>query len=313
MYCAELRVSYRFNPTLGKIQDLAQIVMSFISSSHDASYDVYLGFWTNWSYGKVRGATITVSRENGSLLITFLALFVGAAGKSLWRLFCYAIHQAVSQADVLQDGFYHQRQAILRNSETSMQGAWQLFYSIIVWKRRYLFIGFAINMPTSLIKFSYASIRVLQRGIPIIAAAVVLSCGFGFASIFSSRVSSGSTNEVLLSGRKCGLTSQKDILLKGDKEDESAFWNESVPWAASRPLKYLSYARSCYQNFTDVGKCDYYIRPRLPLYSNRNAGCPFTSEICISQSGNIQLDTGYIDSHEDLGLNTPSVVSSTDR
>jgi hypothetical protein len=46
-----------------------------------ANYQVKLGFWTNWSNGKILGATMTMSRQNGGFLIAFLAIFVGMAGK----------------------------------------------------------------------------------------------------------------------------------------------------------------------------------------------------------------------------------------
>jgi hypothetical protein len=55
------------------------------------SYEVHLGFWTNWSYGKIQGATVTLTRKNGGFLIAFLAIFIGMVGKryapnSVWVL-----------------------------------------------------------------------------------------------------------------------------------------------------------------------------------------------------------------------------------
>ncbi|KAK0614802.1 hypothetical protein DIS24_g11914 [Lasiodiplodia hormozganensis] len=53
-------------------------------------FDVYCGVWTNWSRGKVLGATLTLSREDGNLLIAFLAFFVTAVGEeqeTLWQPF----------------------------------------------------------------------------------------------------------------------------------------------------------------------------------------------------------------------------------
>lgn len=38
---------------------------------------VYLGIWTNWSKGAVMGATLTLDRAQGNLLIAFTAVFVG--------------------------------------------------------------------------------------------------------------------------------------------------------------------------------------------------------------------------------------------
>ena len=40
------------------------------------TYDVHLGHWVNWSFGLVRGSTITMSRQNGALLTAFTAIFV---------------------------------------------------------------------------------------------------------------------------------------------------------------------------------------------------------------------------------------------
>lgn len=45
-------------------------------------YPIHLGFWTNWSHGRVKGATITLTHRNGALLTAFLALFVAFAGTS---------------------------------------------------------------------------------------------------------------------------------------------------------------------------------------------------------------------------------------
>lgn len=52
-----------------------------MSSSISASSQVYIGFWVNWSRGPVNGATITLTRSDGTTLIAFIAFFV-AWGKS---------------------------------------------------------------------------------------------------------------------------------------------------------------------------------------------------------------------------------------
>ena len=84
---------------------------------------VYIGAWINWSHGSVRSATITVTTRDGALLIAFLAFYVGLASTSFWRIACFAFHQMLS-SDKLEDGLYHQRQAILRNSATDVVGLW---------------------------------------------------------------------------------------------------------------------------------------------------------------------------------------------
>jgi hypothetical protein len=36
-----------------------------------------------------------------------------------------------------------------------------------------------------------------------------------------------------------------------------------------------------------------------------NASCPFATDVCRSNTSNIALDTGYVDSHFGFGLNAP--------
>lgn len=38
---------------------------------------------------------------------------------------------------------------------------------------------------------------------------------------------------------------------------------------------------------------------------NTTADCPFEEEMCKSRAGNIVLDSGYISSHDHLGINAP--------
>ena len=93
-------------------------------------YDVYLGIWTNWSHGKIREATLTVSRRNGGLLTAFLALLVGVAGTSFWRIGCFFIHRYFS-SKVAADALYHQRQVILRNSSNSQSGFFSWYKTLM--------------------------------------------------------------------------------------------------------------------------------------------------------------------------------------
>lgn len=128
-----------------------------------------------------------------------------------------------------------------------------------------------------------------------VATAVVLSCGFTLASIFSSRVSSGDPSEVLLSGHKCG---KADTAI-----DYLAYEHEYSPWRSHRSQEFLFYARSCYHNISNTQSCNLYVKPRLRLQADRNASCPFAPEICLASSGNLRLDSGFVNTHYDLGIN----------
>lgn len=108
--------------------------MSATVSSDNGSYDVYLGFWTNWSSGSVKGATLTTTRDNGGLLIAFIALYVSASGRSFWRLSCFVLHRLFSTHKSM-DGLYHQRQVILRNADTAGQAMMTLLYAL-KWRKK---------------------------------------------------------------------------------------------------------------------------------------------------------------------------------
>lgn len=54
-------------------------------------YSVHLGTWINWSRGRVMGATLTLDRRDGNLLIAFTAVFVGIVTERFWRIACMSV------------------------------------------------------------------------------------------------------------------------------------------------------------------------------------------------------------------------------
>ncbi|KAF1839011.1 hypothetical protein BDW02DRAFT_515336 [Decorospora gaudefroyi] len=242
-------------------------------------YDVKLGFWTNWSNGPIQGATVTLTRQHGGFLIAFLAIFIGMVGKSFWRLGCFALHRYFSSPEP-QDGLYHQRQAILRNSDTAQDGAWRLLISMLAWRS-----GRRARRP-------------ILRLLPIVVAAFTISAAFGVASIFSSKVTSESLNEVLLTGTRCGSYSI---------EKANSVYKQLtllLPAGAEKAIKFLNYGAQCYTNDLHTDGCNLYTKPRLPLTSTRGVPCPFGDNICKLDNDNLMMDTGMLDSLEHLGINT---------
>ncbi|KAL9615740.1 MAG: hypothetical protein Q9160_009297 [Pyrenula sp. 1 TL-2023] len=111
--------------------------------------------------------TLTLTHRNGGLLTAFLALFVTIVARSTWRSFCYLTHIKLSDNNVPQDAVYHQRQAILRNSDDSAAGLKSLVQLAWTWRGK--------------------SEELWVRLIPAISVNAVLIAGFYVASIFSSR------------------------------------------------------------------------------------------------------------------------------
>ncbi|KAL9116911.1 MAG: hypothetical protein Q9187_006560 [Circinaria calcarea] len=241
---------------------------------------IYLGFLINWSYGSIRGATLTLTNRNGGLLTAFLALFVTVAGTSFWRIACFALHHLLS-SEVARDGIYHQCQAILRNAANGTSGLWSLLRMNWVWRK-------------------CTKAQPYQRLLPLIVFTFTTLVAIALAGIFSSRVSTSMGNEVLLLGPNCG------IVVLGDIDTES-YSSNFVPYAVQRTLFSASYAQECYKNSTTIQNCPTFLQKSLPWTSDHSAECPFPGgeKICLSNSTNLRLDTGYINSNFDLGINSP--------
>ena len=189
------------------------------------------------------------------------------------------LHRYFSSSEA-QDGLYHQRQAILRNSDTAQDGAWRLLMSMFAWRS-----GNRARRP-------------ILRLLPIIILAFAISSAFGVASIFSSNVTSDTLNQVLLKGTRCGAFS---------KAKANSVYKELtllLPFQAEKATKFLNYGMQCYGNDTHTDGCNTYLKPRLPLISTRGIHCPFGDNICKLDNDNLMMDTGYLDSLDDLGINT---------
>lgn len=127
----------------------------------DIDDDIYTGVWVDHSHGKVLGALLTLDRRSGALLIAFLAVYVGAAGTSFWKIMRYAAHRTLFMS-MPSDGVYHQRQAVLRNSELPYHAAYQLSCMLFAWRK--------------------SSTRLKRRILPIALLAVVVWLAFLVAS-----------------------------------------------------------------------------------------------------------------------------------
>lgn len=245
---------------------------------------VYLGVWTNWSHGKVLGSTLTLSQQNGGFLVAFLALFVTFVGTGFFRITSFILHHwlsAATDADGM-DTIYHQRQVVLRNSATAADSLWNFSQLFWFWRRR----G---NRP-------------VRRLLPVIIHAIICIAAFGAAGVFSSRITALTGEEVLISSPHCGL-------LQGATEDFNAedYINDFEAYIAQRVNAFTNYVQDCYSSQgVSTQSCKSFIKARLPYTKSRNAGCPFEDEICRESNTSIKLDTGFLDSHSDLGLNAPS-------
>ncbi|KAI0198859.1 hypothetical protein F4808DRAFT_462435 [Astrocystis sublimbata] len=240
--------------------------------------DIYVGIWTNWSHGRVLGSTLTVTDRNGALLVAFLALYVSFAGTMFWRLACFAFHYKLSSAEE-QDGVYHQRQVILRNSTTGLQGSEQLARMLWAWRK--------------------GARRLWGRIASMLAVALASFLLFAVAGIFSSQVTTAPGDQVLLAGTNCGIPDYRQ------NPDANGISTILSPYLTEKIVASQEYATRCYNNITSSTKCDDFVKERLAVKVISNASCPFDATICKEHDTSLLLDTGYLDSINDLGINTP--------
>lgn len=249
---------------------------------------IHIGFWTNWSHGRVLGATLTLDQEDGALLIAFVALFVAFVGARLWKIACYALHHYFSDS-ANRDAIYHQRQAVLRNSDTAEAGLLRWYRILIAWRKR--------------------TDRLYSRILPLALFCVVMLGIFTAGGILSSRIASSSGNQVLINSGYCGVNILGAALPGSDRNpsvvQDRKFFTVLIPFLAQRLVYFADYAQQCYTQNPAIEACKVYVKPQLPSIVDRAAECPFQDEICKLKHGNIRIDTGYLNSHDDFGLNTP--------
>ncbi|KAK7179517.1 hypothetical protein DPSP01_011952 [Paraphaeosphaeria sporulosa] len=249
-----------------------------VNNSRTQSFDdqVHTGFWINHVKGPTYGATLTLNQQAGNFLIAFLALYVGVTGQSFWTIARFLLHKHLSSKS-RSDGVYHQQQAILRNSKTAPGAVQDTLTLLIAWRKR--------------------SRGLIRRLLPVWIVASVISAGFAVAGVFSSQITANQSNEVLLLGPECG----KSL----DNQDSSnAVSSGLVRYRNEMFLEYLNYAFACYQDRQRTqSACQIYTKPKLHYKVDRNATCPFQDTICQKSSNNLYIDSGYLDSWGDLGIN----------
>jgi len=241
---------------------------------------VYLGVWTNWSHGSITGLTLTTTLQNGGLLIAFLALFTTFTGTCFWTIVSFAIHQNMSRKTP-QSALYHQKQAILRNSETSTAALWRLSRMSWAWRK--------VVIPLALFK---------SVSLPLVLSLATF-CAFNTAGVFSSRVATTRGGEVLLVGNRCATMNASLLTEQNFRLAQS--------YLASRTRASANYESVCYRKSGSADSCRNFIRDTLPVTVTRSIPCPFPGKdrICYAPTAALRLDSGFLNSHHDFGINAP--------
>ena len=230
--------------------DILQKV-TWSTAEQTLKYKVYLGLWTNWSRGSVLGKTLTLSRQQGDLLIAFTAFFVAFVGSRFWSIVCLIFHRNYSTIQP-RDTLHHQWQVILRNGGSPDTGLLKLVQLLWAWRRS----------PWSLIKI-----------LPAALTALLCVAAFTLAGGFSSQISSSVGNEVLLDGVNCGT-----LVSNG-----SSLPVEMASYFAQLVNNAQNYVQQCYSTGSSgLIDCKAFVTERIPLFINDTAQCPFQTRVCRS-------------------------------
>lgn len=143
------------------------------------------------------------------------------------------------------------------------------------------------------------SVASFKRTLLPLALSLVTFSAFAIAGVFSSRVATSRGGEVLIAGSKCAIYNNSLITYQN--------FGLGQAYLANRIRSSANYASSCYTGSRSPGACRTFIRDTLPFKITRKTPCPFPGKdrICHSSEGAIRLDSGLLNSHFDLGINSP--------
>ena len=254
-----------------------------MSTQYIAAASVHTGGWINWTDGRVKGATVTMSPRDGTYLIAFLALFVRVAGNAFWDILSCVVFLFRSRTTA-EDALFHQQQLLLRCGTSDVGVAWHFWSLGWRWRRH-------VTQPW-------------LRTLPILLTAVAHIVLFGVAGVFVSRVAE-TRAEVLLVPSTCGLWADRYAFGNGDPSSivGDAFEAELQSQLATSG----AYASLCYR-FNDTPPseaCNAYGRSLLTWSLDAGATCPFAADMCVD-GVSVLLDSGLIDSHLHFGINAES-------
>ncbi|KAK0124638.1 hypothetical protein ONS95_009585 [Cadophora gregata] len=240
--------------------------------------NVHLGVWTNWAKGSSEGRTLTLTSQNGTILIAALALFVSIAAAQFWGMLSFFVHQLRTSRKP-QYGIHFQQQTTLRNHGSPLATVWQLVKISWAWRSQ--------------------SVGSFKKSIGLVMLGLVYLMMFGAASLFSSRVATAS-DEVLVRSPNCGIW----ILSPDMSSDFDQATDFNVHQRVNADLS-KSYVRDCLSGYQSSPECNIFKQRAIPYLSMNNATCPFSPEMCLgSPNTALSFDSTLLDSNHDFGINS---------
>jgi hypothetical protein len=138
--------------------------------------------------------------------------------------------------------------------------------------------------------------RALIRLVPAVLMALFCVAAFIVASGYSSQITSSAGTEVLIDGTNCGFITSDEY----NNIDVISNFNRKL-------VNALNYAQQCYNTDSPgLADCENFVTSRIPMFLDKQAPCPFPGPVCRTNTSNLLLDTGFINSHDHHGINAPA-------
>ncbi|KAF2189476.1 hypothetical protein K469DRAFT_761875 [Zopfia rhizophila CBS 207.26] len=176
---------------------------------------------------------------------------------------------------------YHQLQFVLRNTESEP------------------------SLIRELIKIGHghkgARFKAYRRCLPLLAFACLHGLAIFAAGIFSSKAIT-SSDVVMIVSKSCGYMEERTNIFNISDDAIFETVNALLVMARTGYRKSAAYSRACYAQYGgNSTACGTYLRSTLSSIMS-TVPCPFDQKIC--EGPGIALDTGFLRSDLDLGINT---------
>jgi hypothetical protein len=146
--------------------------------------------------------------------------------------------------------------------------------------------------------------RILQEHASLIILAVAHCALLALASLFIGQIAEPNA-EVLIRSAICGWSNMTIVQLAQAKMPAGPGTDAFYVGANIFYNNARQYTRNCYEQsglLTELG-CNISMMPTLDSKINLNDSCPFQDRMCETSA--MTLDTGFVDSNDHLGINSP--------
>lgn len=199
-------------------------------------------------------------------------------GDRLWAIICFVAHQVRTTKEP-KNGFFHQQQAALRNNSSSAHSLW--FFAQIGWSWR----SNSVNSP--------------RKTLPFVLIGIFHLLIFSAASIFSAYLTILDNEVIVRRSPYCGPLSSTPCIA-GETPLPLLVYSGSYQTAILEKSGYR--AQNCLAARGTLPECTAFKDLQLNWTSTKVA-CPF-GDLCLGpENSSFYMDTGMINSRNDLGFN----------